>query len=824
MKSAIANSTKHALRERVRQPQKVAIGASVKTSSFLDQALEQGQSLEIVRASVGFSVSGLCWSSLLVIDAHRYFQIGCLAYLRDLIPEDAFSRTTYGHPSSDIYSYQEFMGSGDNEIGPQGSSSGAQGNRGVIGGGTRVSILKRSHSAAVDQLLDWVENGIFEALGMNVLAAVRFAIFLDKTKPEDIAESYTFSFKYHCDLEQGTRRLSGMDMAGPSGQTITLRGARDKLQGFLRSLCTITSLLPPLPAERYLSIRLYYTDDCPPDYEPPGFKKCESNPWYFSESGDLKVVNGYAGMETGIHTVSFKVSAIDTLSRKEGDVCTSKIVVDDDIEMASDHLLVRGNPLQSETQGISPSGMSDPSDATEKQDVVMADTSGTQNTQPAGIDVAEGAELREMTAHQSQSSNFETQEQVSSSQMTQKCLQLHLSPPPIQENPEPADRWGGVCSADAGGSSSSVDSAYQKISLSKRNLWKLGWFKISKSGPLQSAAESPADPTNGKCPASIRCECGTFKEEVAMLYCNFCGQSQHAHCYGYHGDHDPRIPNPHACYSCLLGGTEIQILEELRQDCIVRRALKLICENGYPTSDKRFSEILGKALPLVTYQLFKLTTDRLFFASSSLDYQASEKRKIYRCPESQKAIHPEREAEIQIFDSQGRRHEITYDAPRPVAGLPQPTVGSTSLPQAIEPSDSDSSTLRGTVYPGSSPPKPVHKDIEVTEDEGTTDELVPLARTGRTRKTPPRESANLVPLVSQQKSPRLKMQNKRCINPQSEATVSRDNPNKEMPTMKRRQPESNASTGKRLKMSESNILFSIPEQVVEERREEGRKM
>jgi hypothetical protein len=164
--------------------------------------------------------------------------------------------------------------------------------------------------------------GIFDALEKNVLAAVQFAIFLDKTKPEDIAESYTFSFKYQCDISCGTRRLSGMDVAGPSGQSITLRSARDNLQLFLRSLCAITSLLPPLPgmtipwitscmllianccfceAERYLSIRLYYTDDCPREYEPPGFKKCESNPMYFSESEDLKVAKEKIWMETGIH-------------------------------------------------------------------------------------------------------------------------------------------------------------------------------------------------------------------------------------------------------------------------------------------------------------------------------------------------------------------------------------------------------------------------------------------------------------------------------------------------------------------------------------------
>ena len=57
----------------------------------------------------------------------------------------------------------------------------------------------------------------------------------------------------------------------------------------------------PREAGRYLNVRLYYTDDCPPEYEPPGFKKCETNEMYFSETQDLKVVKGSVGMDTGIH-------------------------------------------------------------------------------------------------------------------------------------------------------------------------------------------------------------------------------------------------------------------------------------------------------------------------------------------------------------------------------------------------------------------------------------------------------------------------------------------------------------------------------------------
>ncbi|KAI9867808.1 MAG: DNA binding protein [Trichoglossum hirsutum] len=794
MANILANSTRRALREGIYPPQTVAIGTSAKTSTLLDQALQQCQSLKIIQASVGFS-------------------IGCLAYLRDLIPEDLFDRATYGHPSSTLYSYDGLVKStrdGGNAIGMPGGPSSTQGCHRAAGSGTRISILKRGHSEEVDQLLDWIEGGIFDALEKNVLAAIQFAIFLDKDNPEDIAESYTFSFKYQGDLGHGTRRLSGMGMAGPSGQSITLRSARDKLQGFLRSLCAITSLLPALPAERYLTIRLYYTDDCPPEYEPPGFKKCESNSMYFSESEDLKVAKESVEMKTGIHAVSLKVSAIDTLSRSEGDACTSKVMADSDIEITTGNSSVQGSPLRDELadlsrshtqEDISPLDTPHPSDDREAPDAVMADILDAQNTKQARIDVEQKAELMKMLFSQSQSSNVETQEQGPSSQITQQCLHLHIgTAPPARQNLGPSEKREGVYDVD-GGLSGYSDGAYQKTSLSKRKLTELMWSKGAKSSSLLLDPKGLVGSVGGTGLSTIRCECGTADREIAVLCCDFCGQSQHVHCYGYHSSHDPRIPNPHACYSCLLGGTEAQILEDLRRDCLFRRALKLVYENGYPTSEKKFSGLLGCSL-----QEARLITKRLkeekFIDSMNHKKRSNQKGvpkfKVLKAAATVEAM------KSRYFDPLARiAHH--YNVLRSVNGLPQSVVRSVNVLQPIESSSPSSSTLQEAVNPRCSTPKSARRDLEDKDTTGYS-----FARAGATHKTLSRQSANVLPSVSQRKSPRLEMQSKKYLDLRADAVVSMDNPSKEMTTaMKRKLAESGADTSKRLKMSENNRLFSV---------------
>ncbi|KAI9780742.1 MAG: DNA binding protein [Geoglossum umbratile] len=757
-------------------PQATATGASTKSSALLDQTLQQCQSVELIQAAVGIAV-------------------GCLAYLRDLVPEDAFSRATYGHPSSNVYSYKGLgrnSAASESAIGAQSGPNGTRGNPEARGAGVRVSILKRGHSEEVNQLLDWIELGIFEALKKGVLAAARFSIFVDKSKPEDIAESYTFNFKYQGDLEHGTRCLSGMDMASPPGPVITLRSARDGLQMFIKHLCTMTSLFPRLPLERYLNIRLYYTDDCPPEYEPPGFKKCETNSMYFSESKDLKVVKGSIDMDTGVHKISLKVSTIDTLSRCEGDACTSKAMADDDIQMTTSNSLVRSHSLQDKVIGgsrrkpwkdISPLATSGPPDGAEQSDAMTE----IQNTEYARADVAV---VRELGVHPAPEQQYRNPEFTT--------LSRNAAVPAGVKYQSTVAHITKLTSSPAG-------SADVRMTLSRRKLEELATMYVGiRPGKGLGGVVIGEDPT------VVRCVCGTKGKDANMFLCRFCRHLQHTHCYGFHDNDDPRISDPRVCYNCLLGDTEIQTLEELKGDCVFRRALKLVYKSGYPMSEKEFSLLLGcddTDIGQITNRL----KEEGFIVLDHKKRLPQRREPKFRVVKSQAKLN---QRDVRYFDPMARvaRH---YDVSKSIRGLPQSMVGSINLPQVVSSNPpptalpeteisrwsvgttqkskaafSSSSTLGGAEIPGVPPVNSVRKDSDAMEED-TSNDLEPPAPT------------NLGQLASPRRSRRLMNQNRKDNN-------SRDSLEEEKgATSKRKSTESNSSSVKRFRISENNKLLDI---------------
>ncbi len=53
---------------------------------------------------------------------------------------------------------------------------------------------------------------------------------------------------------------------------------------------------------RYLTIHLFYTEDCPTEYEPEGFQRCEDHSVLFPEGPDLlKQTTSCGQLDTGSH-------------------------------------------------------------------------------------------------------------------------------------------------------------------------------------------------------------------------------------------------------------------------------------------------------------------------------------------------------------------------------------------------------------------------------------------------------------------------------------------------------------------------------------------
>jgi len=81
----------------------------------------------------------------------------------------------------------------------------------------------------------------------------------------------------------------------------------------------------------------------------------------------------------------------------------------------------------------------------------------------------------------------------------------------------------------------------------------------------------------------VLCGCGQTNEEGDMVQCTFCAAWQHLHCYGYIGAKDPRLPEEHTCYQCLLGDNEPRTLAMLQELALKRRVMHFLSRNKIKT-------------------------------------------------------------------------------------------------------------------------------------------------------------------------------------------------------------------------------------------------
>ena len=89
---------------------------------------------------------------------------------------------------------------------------------------------------------------------MNVLAGVQLSIILDKEKPSNVAEAYTFTFKYSDNGGNPERQLDGISISASTGSPISLKDARSDFGMLIRNLIKLTDPLPDLPR------KLFYVD------------------------------------------------------------------------------------------------------------------------------------------------------------------------------------------------------------------------------------------------------------------------------------------------------------------------------------------------------------------------------------------------------------------------------------------------------------------------------------------------------------------------------------------------------------------------------------
>ncbi|KAF8503402.1 HORMA domain-containing protein [Russula emetica] len=251
--------------------------------------------------------------------------MGCITYLRDLLPEENFESSLLT-TSSDGSISSEVSSSGFLASNKIGSSSRAN--------GFAVTTITRGWSAEADKLLDYLENGIFDAIEKQYLRSFIFAIYLDPEDPNNIIEAYTFNFEYRriagtdvvvpiMSLGEDLEKLSLGDgghskdpilLASAEGRLPTFKDVKKSLKTLIKTLIQAISQMDALPKRRYATYKAFYYPQTPASYEPPHFRPgdSETDQYFFSTHGKDEVPERWSigKLETGWHGVNVHVASV----------------------------------------------------------------------------------------------------------------------------------------------------------------------------------------------------------------------------------------------------------------------------------------------------------------------------------------------------------------------------------------------------------------------------------------------------------------------------------------------------------------------------------
>ncbi|KAF8201578.1 HORMA domain-containing protein [Pholiota molesta] len=253
--------------------------------------------------------------------------LGTITYLRNLLPEDNFTRchfTSIDDSGSQMDASQESTSSRTNVS------------------GFRITTITRGYTDEADRILNYMEYGIFDALEKRYLRSFIFGIYLDTKDPTNIVEAYTFNFKYHkvpgSDIFIPVMSLADMqkkntedplETAIKKGKPPTLKDVKMSVKALLKTLIQAISNMDVLPRRRFATFKVFYTEETPIEYEPPHFEPgdAEKDKWFFM-THDLDEVperTSIGKIDTGHHSVNLNVTSIASYlpsSTERGDDAT----------------------------------------------------------------------------------------------------------------------------------------------------------------------------------------------------------------------------------------------------------------------------------------------------------------------------------------------------------------------------------------------------------------------------------------------------------------------------------------------------------------------
>ncbi|KAF7322313.1 HORMA domain-containing protein [Mycena chlorophos] len=278
--------------------------------------------------------------SLVAIQTLLRASLGCITFLRDLLPSENF---TDSHFTSAEDSFLSSQPSDANR-----SIDSSHGNSKNVNG-FKIMTMTRGYTHEADKILNYLARlPISSPSYQDSLNFFIFAIYLvcssfflvcalfsltqaflhkDEKDPNNIVEAYTFNFHYHTIPGTSTviplmsvgenKKHAGKDpvsLAAKRGKAPTLKDV--KKSTILKTLIHSTTQMDVLPKRRFAAFKLFYTDETPAEYEPPHFQAgdAQRDKWYFMTHDMDEVPDNWkvGQVDTGHHAVNLSVASIAT--------------------------------------------------------------------------------------------------------------------------------------------------------------------------------------------------------------------------------------------------------------------------------------------------------------------------------------------------------------------------------------------------------------------------------------------------------------------------------------------------------------------------------
>jgi meiosis-specific protein len=161
------------------------------------------------------------------------------------------------------------------------------------------------------------------------LEAIQLSICTDRSRPAEVIECYTFTFTYSSSSGKSGHDVSSITVSTNSHELLFVGDAQKSFNAAIKGLLKFIRGLPQLPRKRALplvkstlltktgrrnlGLNLFYTDNCPPSYEPQGFSSCIDDDLYFpGMPGLARKSTKPSRLVVGAHRIGVVVSHVDS--------------------------------------------------------------------------------------------------------------------------------------------------------------------------------------------------------------------------------------------------------------------------------------------------------------------------------------------------------------------------------------------------------------------------------------------------------------------------------------------------------------------------------